>query len=156
MGQCTELKWSGDVAYLPAPIFKTDCAARYPDHYPDYVDGVDYKFYGGGATDFITYEPELNRFKLAAYDVYFNTHYPEQPAKVTISVKAIPKWRGEYKYTWPGSFTVYFNNRWEDVGSLCGYTSEGLEEGEDGAGGGEFNPDIELVAAPTFDNTINC
>lgn len=42
MGECTELKWSGDVAYLPAPIYKTDCAARYPDHYPDYVEGVDY------------------------------------------------------------------------------------------------------------------
>ena len=47
-GECTELKWVGDVAYVPAPIWKTDCGAKYSDNYPDYVEGVDYKFFSSG------------------------------------------------------------------------------------------------------------
>ena len=53
--ECVELVAPGVLAKVSVPTFEDDCAAEYPEEFPDYVAGHNFEFYFKDTTDQVNY-----------------------------------------------------------------------------------------------------
>ena len=91
----------------------------YTDIYTDYVFDYYLEFTSSANNDWISWEEDTNQIKLQAWDYYYDTVFAEQPQEVWVSVKVIPSWNPSSRYSWPGSFRVVWNDRYDEIGTAC-------------------------------------
>ena len=102
-----------------------------------------------GDLNWIVYDYATNQITITGDSYWFEDAIAEFPARITVSVKAIPTYNGDTRSVWPGAFYIYFNPDYDTIGSVCGQDLDGASIDQC-----DFTSLIEPAKAPLLSTQV--